>query len=250
MKNIYSKLNNNDGKTILMALFLLLVAVVVSVVVITAASTAAHQLSDNKEAQQAYLTVSSAAQLFRDEIENKEYKHTLTTYTPIGNAPARNAEDDCEEPIGKLSDILTEIAQIIESNISIDSSKPYKEATIKIKKSGTTDSDIAFDDVDVKFYIQQGYSQPGTLNDINPSAAGYLNITFEASGKGNDEYGYKMNLAVNITKTMTTEENTRTEGNRWYGNQQSWNAKTTKTTIKFGNGILTRDGINADGGVQ
>ena len=61
MKNIRLKLNNNEGKTILMALFLLLVAVVVSVVIITAATTAAHQLNDNKEAQQAYLTVSSAA---------------------------------------------------------------------------------------------------------------------------------------------------------------------------------------------
>ena len=81
MKNLYGKLNNDDGKTILMALFLLLIAVVVSVVIITAASTAAHQLNDNREAQQAYLTVSSAAEFFRDEIEGRKYEHVLKKYT-------------------------------------------------------------------------------------------------------------------------------------------------------------------------
>lgn len=238
MKNIYSKLNNNDGKTILMALFLLLVAVVVSVVVITAASTAAHQLNDNKEAQQAYLTVSSAAQLFRDEIADKSYVHVLTTYTPK-NGWSREYSDQPSEttPNGALADLLTDIARdIMEEKIGNGTSE-YKVGNINISTNG---SEAVFDDVSVKIYVQQA---GGTSNDISSGNVKYydMDIAFEASGKSSDEYGYKMNLAVPINKSEET---------RWGVYDRNWDTKTTTTTITFGSGTLTRDGINADGGVQ
>ena len=245
MKNIYSKLNNNDGKTILMALFLLLVAVVVSVVVITAASTAAHQLNDNKEAQQAYLTVSSAAQLFRDEIADKSYVHVLTTYKPQNGGPGGYSDPPSETaPRGALADLLTGIARdIMEERIGNGESE-YKAGNININ---TGESKAVFDNVSVKIYVQQA---GGTSNDISSGNTEYydMDIAFEASGKSNDEYGYKMNLAVNIEKTWITTETTYTEGKG--NNKTTWIASTTTTTIKFGSGILTRDGINADGGVQ
>ena len=248
MKKIYSKLNNNDGKTILMALFLLLVAVVVSVVVITAASTAAHQLNDNKEAQQAYLTVSSAAQLFRDEIDGKSYEHTRTTFKPISpNAGNKDSETKETVPSGTWGDLITAIARDIMNGNLGNGTSEYKAGNINIS---TNDSDATFDGVSVKIYVQQA----GTSNDVTSGNVEYydMDIAFEASGKSSDEYGYKMNLAVRIEKTRTITETTLTEDgwyNGWY-NQKKWTATTTKTTITFGSGILTRDGINTDGGVQ
>ena len=195
MKNIRLKLNNHEGKTILMALFLLLVAVVVSVVIITAATTAAHQLNDNKEAQQTYLTVSSAAELFRDEIRNKEYKHTLRTYT---------AE--------------------IDSNTT--------EATVKINKPAGAENSVSFDDVTVRININ-----PVKVDDNTVSENSYtMNISFEAAGKKSDEQGYKMNISLPVTKTISTSSG--------FIDDNKYSVTTTETTVTFGNGTIIRAGIN------
>ena len=55
-----NKLRDRRGASLLMALLLLLLATMVSVVILTAVSSAARHLSRDREAQQNYLTVSSA----------------------------------------------------------------------------------------------------------------------------------------------------------------------------------------------
>ena len=60
------RLKNNSGATILMALLLILLATVVGAAVLTAAVSAARHLRGDREAQQNYLTVSSAAELIRE----------------------------------------------------------------------------------------------------------------------------------------------------------------------------------------
>ena len=56
------KLKNNSGATILMALLLILLAMAVGAAILTAAVSAAHHMKSDREAQQNYLTVSSAAE--------------------------------------------------------------------------------------------------------------------------------------------------------------------------------------------
>ena len=224
MKNIYLKLNSNEGKTILMALFLLLVAVVVSVVIITAATTAAHQLNDNKEAQQAYLTASSAAELFRDEIRNKEYKHTLRTYTAeIDNIEQKPPEETVSGPDGAFKDLLTEIAENIKNSSPLNSNT--KEATVKINKPAGAENSVSFD------------INPVKVDDNTVSENSYtMNISFEAAGKKSDEQGYKMNLSLPVTKTISTSSGLTDDS--------KYSVTTTETTVTFGNGTITRDGIN------
>ncbi len=72
------KVKNNSGATILMALLLILLATAVGAAVLTAAVSAAHHLRSDREAQQNYLTVSSAAELIRDSINGQTYERTLT----------------------------------------------------------------------------------------------------------------------------------------------------------------------------
>lgn len=62
------KLYSRSGATLLMALLLLLVAVMVSTVIISAANTATFSLKTRRDNQQAYLTVSSAAEYLRDAL--------------------------------------------------------------------------------------------------------------------------------------------------------------------------------------
>lgn len=74
------KVKNNSGATILMALLLILLATAVGAAVLTAAVSAARHLRSDREAQQNYLTVSSAAELIRDSINGQTYQRTLTKY--------------------------------------------------------------------------------------------------------------------------------------------------------------------------
>ena len=71
-------MKNNSGATILMALLLILLATAVGAAVLTAAVSAARHLRSDREAQQNYLTVSSAAELIRDSINGQTYQRTLT----------------------------------------------------------------------------------------------------------------------------------------------------------------------------
>lgn len=231
MKNIRLKLNNNEGKTILMALFLLLVAVVVSVVIITAAATAAHQLNDNKEAQQAYLTVSAAAELFRDETEGKKYEHILKTYTKNSEGvPDKPSEVNEIRPEGSFSKLLTEISEaIIADNALNNGSDLYnKETAISVNNSN---SSYSFEQVNVKIYIQSISS-----NYYN------MDISFETAGKNKDEQGYKLNLNLPVTKSEQSISGITEDNN--------YSVMTTTTTVTFGKGTVTRPGIITDGGTN
>ena len=89
------KLKNNSGATILMALLLILLAMAVGAAILTAAVSAAHHRKSDREAQQNYLTVSSAAELIRDSIAADKYERTMTeTHTAVrdtdGNITGEN----------------------------------------------------------------------------------------------------------------------------------------------------------------
>lgn len=70
MEKLLKKLHSQRGETMLMALLLFLVGVMVSAVILAAAISAESDAKAAREEQQAYLTVSSAAELFRDAIRS------------------------------------------------------------------------------------------------------------------------------------------------------------------------------------
>lgn len=83
MQAIRRKLNSQRGASMLMALLLMLVGIMVSAVIISAATSAAVNKRSEKEQQQAYLAVSSAAELVRDDFQSPtgRYKDVTTTVT-------------------------------------------------------------------------------------------------------------------------------------------------------------------------
>lgn len=83
MQAIRRKLNSQRGASMLMALLLMLVGIMVSAVIISAATSAAVNKRSEKEQQQAYLAVSSAAELVRDDFQSLtgRYKDVTTTVT-------------------------------------------------------------------------------------------------------------------------------------------------------------------------
>ena len=81
MQAIRKKLNSQRGASMLMALLLMLVGIMVSAVIISAATSAAVNKRSEKEQQQAYLAVSSAAELVRDDFQSVAGRYKLVTTT-------------------------------------------------------------------------------------------------------------------------------------------------------------------------
>ena len=101
------KVKNNSGATILMALLLILLATAVGAAVLTAAVSAARHLRSDREAQQNYLTVSSAAELIRDSINGQTYQRTLTKYYEY----VETKDDEGNVTGGYYAHVRTEIVQ-------------------------------------------------------------------------------------------------------------------------------------------
>lgn len=94
MERIKKKIHSQSGASFLLALLAFLVAAVVSVVIVTAAVTNVKRIYSDREAQQDHLTLLSAAQLVRDEMEKTRYIKTTVTSDPAqeGDGPVHQVE--------------------------------------------------------------------------------------------------------------------------------------------------------------
>ena len=110
MGKILKKLHSQRGETMLMALLLFLVGVMVSAVILAAAISAESDAKAAREEQQAYLTVSSAAELFRDAIQSGNsggYREIVTkTYS---DAQLQGTKTEKQNASGPFSEIFNNV---------------------------------------------------------------------------------------------------------------------------------------------
>lgn len=166
MKRIISKLNSSSGNTLMMALLFLLVAVVVSVIVLSGASTAARRVKFDRDQQQAYLALSSAAQLMRDSILDDSYKIVVTQYERRDDSVEIKEDNTVIEKAAKefgklLNDAVEHIAKF---------STAYINEKLAVKMNGIPNVNVSFKmDVDYSIEIElsidgvEGYESMMTL---------------------------------------------------------------------------------------
>ena len=130
MGKILKKLHSQRGETMLMALLLFLVGVMVSAVILAAAISAESDAKAAREEQQAYLTVSSAAELFRDAIQSGDsggYREIVTktyAYNYWGGAYLYDTKTEKQNASGPFSEIFNNvIPKLLESPTTFR--KPY-----------------------------------------------------------------------------------------------------------------------------
>lgn len=119
MQAIRRKLNSQRGASMLMALLLMLVGIMVSAVIISAATSAAVNKRSEKEQQQAYLAVSSAAELVRDDFQSLtgRYKDVTTTVTNADGTTTTT--NDTIKATCAVGDMINDIgARFIDGNTS------------------------------------------------------------------------------------------------------------------------------------
>ena len=93
MKSMIHKLQDNKGSSMILALFLMLVSLMVSNTILAAAASASRSFLTQTDRQQSYLTVSSAAQVFRDSVAtgNCNYSRTVITVTGAADKEEKQA---------------------------------------------------------------------------------------------------------------------------------------------------------------
>ena len=153
------KLKNNSGATILMALLLILLAMAVGAAILTAAVSAAHHMKSDREAQQNYLTVSSAAELIRDSIAGDKYERTMTeTHTAVrdtdGNITGENVSysTNVTKPTGIMGAWLSACIEDGSENVQYASLKDFKD-TIEVDLK--IDEDTSLRTVRADFFAQK-----------------------------------------------------------------------------------------------
>ena len=220
------KLKNNSGATILMALLLMLLAMAVGAAILTAAVSAAHHMKSDREAQQNYLTVSSAAELIRDSIAGDTYERTMTeTHTAHTDAEGNTTYTVLREakvtdpPKGIMGQWLSACIENGSDNNEYASLKDFRD-TIEVDLK--IDEDTSLRTVTAVFSAQKDGKIQVELS-LKPE-----------EGKTND---CRMTLTMQGTLTKADPEYRSAGDDYWY---------TYKTTVKWEPQRITK-GIEVTG---
>lgn len=139
MKNsTRQKLHSKNGATMLMALLLMLVALMVSAVIISAAVSTVAGVRTGKEQQQAYLTVDSAVECFRQTLEtggkdsqsNKQYELVISQRYTDKNlrypAEGGRTEEPSTSPEGPFHQVIIDAMYNMTHNLPGEYKQSYE----------------------------------------------------------------------------------------------------------------------------
>lgn len=228
-----NKLRDRRGASLLMALLLLLLATMVSVVILTAVSSAARHLSRDREAQQNYLTVSSAAELLRSGIKGAKYTRTETvTYTYDYDAEGNVTGSHESEPVivttqaEAMGVMGAWLASCIQADGNWQQSERHDTITLTVTTQGT---DEVLRPVKVDFSM----TDKGEIS-TNTTAADFTLVFYLPDGDD-----CRMTLKLTGYRTWSEE---------WEGSVESGVRRHIMTTsIEWKNDVITKGGEVQEG---
>lgn len=193
MQNFKHKVQSQSGASMLMALFLLLVVTVVSVVILVSATSAAHQVRDNRAAQQAYLTVSSAADLLVQAFAKQSYTYTLTTYARSDEPKITRTEWKESKPESVLQETLLAASHAVRQHNDTPSERVFSR-----------NAKLSLTNAEEKMQPVQAEFQLSCQSSVSESRYEML-VRLSLADTAETEPGYRMELRIPISKTQREE---------------------------------------------
>ena len=231
MQNFKHKVQSQSGASMLMALFLLLVVTVVSVVILVSATSAAHQVRDNRAAQQAYLTVSSAADLLVQAFAKQSYTYTLTTYTRKDDSttPPRTEKNESTSK-SVLQDTLLAASRAVCQH---DDKTPSERVFSRNAKLSLTNAEEKMQPVQAEFRLscQSSGSESHYEMLVRLSLA-------DTADTAEAEPGYRMELRIPISKTQESRGSVKEETTE--GTPITWEVTDSITTVVWQQARMTK----------
>ena len=229
MQNFKHKVQSQSGASMLMALFLLLVVTVVSVVILVTATSAAHQVRDNRAAQQVYLTVSSAADLLVQAFAKQSYTYTLTTYTCKDNPNITRPEVKKEStPESVLRDTLLAASRAVRQHDDTPSERVFsRNAKLSLATTGAQ-----MEPVQAKFQL--------SCQSSGSESRYEMLVRLELAETAETEPGYRMELRIPISKTQTMVKSGSITEYTAEGTPITWEVTDSITTVVWQQASMTK----------
>lgn len=229
MESFKHKVQSQSGASMLMALFLLLVVTVVSVVILVTATSAAHQVRDNRAAQQAYLTVSSAADLLVQAFAKQSYTYTLTTYTCKDNPNITRPEVKKEStPESVLRDTLLAASRAVRQHDDTPSERVFsRNAKLSLATTGAQ-----MEPVQAKFQL--------SCQSSGSESRYEMLVRLELAETAETEPGYRMELRIPISKTQTMVKSGSITEYTAEGTPITWEVTDSITTVVWQQASMTK----------
>lgn len=230
MQNFKHKVQSQSGASMLMALFLLLVVTVVSVVILVSATSAAHQVRDNRAAQQAYLTVSSAADLLVQAFAKQSYTYTLTTYTRKDDSttPPRTEKNESTSK-SVLQDTLLAASRAVCQH---DDKTPSERVFSRNAKLSLTTTGAQMEPVQAKFQL--------SCQSSGSESRYEMLVRLELADTAEAEPGYRMELRIPISKTQREESRGSITEETAEGTRITWEVTDSITAVVWQQASMTK----------
>lgn len=229
MESFKHKVQSQSGASMLMALFLLLVVTVVSVVILVTATSAAHQVRDNRAAQQAYLTVSSAADLLVQAFAKQSYTYTLTTYTCKENPNITRPEVEKEStPESVLQDTLLAASRAVCQH----NDAPQERVFSRNAKLSLATTGAQMEPVQAEFQL--------SCHEIGSESRYEMLVRLELADTAETEPGYRMELRIPISKTQRVESRGSVKEETTEGTPITWEVTDSITTVVWQQARITK----------
>lgn len=233
MHNFKHKVQSQSGASMLMALFLLLVVTVVSVVILVTATSAAHQVRDNRAAQQAYLTVSSAADLLVQAFAKQSYTYTLTTYTRSDNHEITRTDVKESTSESVLQETLLAASHAVCQHN--DNGTPSELVFSRNAKLSLTNAEEKMQPVQAEFQLscQSSGSESRYEMLVRLSLA-------DTADTAETEPGYRMELRIPISKTQREESRGSITEETAEGTRIIWEVTDSITAVVWQQARMTK----------
>lgn len=228
MQNFKHKVQSQSGASMLMALFLLLVVTVVSVVILVSATSAAHQVRDNRAAQQAYLTVSSAADLLVQAFAKQSYTYTLTTYTRSDDPKITRTEEKESTPESVLQETLLAASRAVRQH----NDTPRERVFSRNAKLSLTTTGAQMEPVQAEFQL--------SCQSSGSESRYEMLVRLELADTAEAEPGYRMELRIPISKTQKVESRGSITEKTAAGTPITWEVTDSITAVVWQQARMTK----------
>ena len=214
MERIKKKIQSQSGASFLFALLAFLVAAMVSVTIVTAAVTTVKRVNSDREAQQAQLTLISAAQLVRDEMEETRYiitttKTEITTKGEGGKGETHTSESVNKSAEGTFATEMKTAVEYVDFNEPLD--KPYTaDNAFQITAAG---SGFEMKPVNVSFVMKKVGGIYYSVFTLSIDGTGET-LFLKMNGAGPNKYG-EDKITITSTETTSTKETISKEAIIW-----------------------------------
>ena len=228
MENFRHKVQSQSGASMLMALFLLLVVTVVSVVILVSATSAAHQVRDNRAAQQAYLTVSSAADLLVQAFAKQSYTYTLTTYARSDEPKITRTEWKESKPESVLQETLLAASRAVRQH----NDTPRERVFSRNAKLSLTTTGAQMEPVQAEFQL--------SCQSSGSESRYEMLVRLELADTAEAEPGYRMELRIPISKTQKVESRGSITEKTAAGTPITWEVTDSITAVVWQQARMTK----------